>query len=1156
MKKLLYFLTFLTTLSVVKAQTIENFTPKNGKEGTEITITGSGFTGTVEVAFGESAFVAATVNSSIEITANVPSDATFGKVKVKVNRGSASASEDDFRYVSITCFSPNPAKLSEEMIIQGTGFATRFSGLGPSFRFRVNFGGSSCRTNAFEIIEGRVAKIIVPSCAQSGSITVEVDSNEDEFNDSDYESYTFELTEFEIAAREDVIINSFSPASVPVGGRVRITGTGFSLGRGDNKVTFGDKVAQIGGISTKDGVQTLTAYVPSSSATGKIRVSFRSKMAETPTDIEILNPIVEKFRPEQFRPEHVLTITGKNFARNVPDPKGSGRPPLNDNKICFEDVCKGAAVNANGTELTIEIPNNIPPSGTLKVKVGTYEVVVPNGTYSFLPAVPLSLTDFEPKSARMGETVTLIGTGFEQNPRSNRIAIQGAQNPREYAIAYEVNEDQTRMKVRVLPNVRGRETEIDYIEVSKCLAGCGGTAPTYQYEKVEGFTVPVTPEFRITDFNPKTALIGQEITITGSGFSLYAEDNQVRFGSSGSTLILPRAYSVNEDGTEIKARVHSTARSGTITVFFLNLGYKEWSTTSSGSITIRSQAPVIESFSPNSGGPGTEVTINGENFPVLAKYNEVCFAYTGAARDDARFVTASWVNETGTQLRATIGEDPRPNFPPEIEVPDPFPDLFVAVRSVKGLIGESTESFSIIEGPPTGSIVSDFTPKSGAPGTEVTISGSSFSVVAAENTVSFSGTAATPSSSSATSITVRVPYGAQTGLVAVSAVGEGKGESTINFTIPNPIVSGFNPQSAAHSAQLTINGSNFSETPEENTVTFGGGERVTPSESTTSSLTLTVPSCAVTGRVSVNVSGLIGTSESDFTVIGTVKIPPPKPIVRSFQPKSVSKAGIPVTISGAYFSSVPEENILRFAGGIRARVESASFSALKTTVPTGARTGRVTVRVNGVTGTSTTDFVISGTTPAPPPSEDGKHPPIISNFKPKKGGPSTEILISGMNFSSVPSANTVFFGGGIKARVFRSSETSVQVIVPQGARTGRITVTVDGQRAVSNKDFTVPGTEAAPEPSPTPRAIFSVPTTEESLGVYPNPTSQEVRFRGLSPTRRYIYSIYSLVGQQVLRGTLQNNSLQLTALSDGQYVLLLQTEDGNELLRTRLLIVR
>ena len=78
MKQLIHTLALLILLSSLKAQTITNFRPKNGKEGTTITIkaSGGGFTASnYYVQFGAGTFVAATITDATEITADVPSDA-------------------------------------------------------------------------------------------------------------------------------------------------------------------------------------------------------------------------------------------------------------------------------------------------------------------------------------------------------------------------------------------------------------------------------------------------------------------------------------------------------------------------------------------------------------------------------------------------------------------------------------------------------------------------------------------------------------------------------------------------------------------------------------------------------------------------------------------------------------------------------------------------------------------------------------------------------------------------------------------------------------------------------------------------------------------------------------------------------------------------
>ena len=86
---------------------------------------------------------------------------------------------------------------------------------------------------------------------------------------------------------------------------------------------------------------------------------------------------------------------------------------------------------------------------------------------------------------------------------------------------------------------------------------------------------------------------------------------------------------------------------------------------------------------------------------------------------------------------------------------------------------------------------------------------------------------------------------------------------------------------------------------------------------------------------------------------------------------------------------------------------------------------------------------------------------------------------------------------------------------------------------------------------------FSVPKHEDGLRMYPNPTSGRVRVVGLLTTRRYTYKVYSIVGQEVLSGTLGNSAMiDVSELSSSQYVLVLEDEESSEVLRTRLLLLK
>jgi hypothetical protein len=89
--------------------------------------------------------------------------------------------------------------------------------------------------------------------------------------------------------------------------------------------------------------------------------------------------------------------------------------------------------------------------------------------------------------------------------------------------------------------------------------------------------------------------------------------------------------------------------------------------------------------------------------------------------------------------------------------------------------------------------------------------------------------------------------------------------------------------------------------------------------------------------------------------------------------------------------------------------------------------------------------------------------PRILNFSPERGiAGVTKITISGSYFSKIPSENIVVFPGGWQATVVEAISTSISipdyaeqlvVIAPANARTGKISVTRNGQSGVSVKNF-------------------------------------------------------------------------------------------------------
>ena len=84
--------------------------------------------------------------------------------------------------------------------------------------------------------------------------------------------------------------------------------------------------------------------------------------------------------------------------------------------------------------------------------------------------------------------------------------------------------------------------------------------------------------------------------------------------------------------------------------------------------------------------------------------------------------------------------------------------------------------------------------------------------------------------------------------------------------------------------------------------------------------------------------------------------------------------------------------------------------------------------------------------------------------------------------------------------------------------------------------------------------FFNVSELEEELRLYPNPTLSVVRFTNLPADRRYLYRVCSLVGQELLSGTVRSEAINVSSLTSGQYILLLNNEEGNEVLRTHFLV--
>ncbi len=218
----------------------------------------------------------------------------------------------------------------------------------------------------------------------------------------------------------------------------------------------------------------------------------------------------------------------------------------------------------------------------------------------------------------------------------------------------------------------------------------------------------VLPTPKITSFTPTTDHSGDTITIAGSNFNVTPV---VQFGGTA-------ANSVKLVSPTIISAVIGNGTSGSVSVYIPGGG------TASLAGFIYIPVPTITSFTPTSGSTGTVITITGTNFT-----GATAVSFGGKAATSFTIVSSTSINAVvATGASGSV--------------------------SVTTPGGTATLVGYTFMPPPT---ITSFTPTSGAQGTLVTISGTNFNTIAANNIVFFGAAMAKVSSATSTSLIVTVP---------------------------------------------------------------------------------------------------------------------------------------------------------------------------------------------------------------------------------------------------------------------------------------------------------------------------------------------------------------------------------------------------------------
>lgn len=586
----------------------------------------------------------------------------------------------------------------------------------------------------------------------------------------------------------------------------------------------------------------------------------------------------------------------------------------------------------------------------------------------------LSIASFSPTNGGPGTSVTISGANFSTNPTNNTIQFTNT-------TAFVTASTSTSITTTVPSNAT----------TGKISVTVGGIKVT----STNDFTVN-TPLPTISSFTPSSGVLGSTVTIFGTNFSTTPANNSVSFNGTPATVTASTP-------TSITTTVPTGASSGTITV-----AVGGQTATSSNSFVVTAPAPAglsLTNFTPAFGVVGSVVTISGTGFSTNPVNNTVKF----------NGITATVTASTATNITTSV---PTGAVTGKITVT-------VGGQTVTSATNYTVNALAFPE-------ITSFSPESGKEGETVTITGTNFSAVPAENVIKFKSTTATVTASTTTSITTTVPAGAETGAISITIGGQ-TGISSTNFTVvPTyiaPTISNFAPTSGGIGSSVSITGGNFTNITD---VSFGGTPATSFDVLSETSITAIV-GAGSSGNVSVTNPGGTG-SLAGFTFI-------PAPTITEFTPSS-GQVGAIVTITGANFSDVLANNSVSF-NGTAATITASTTTSISTSVPTGATTGKITVTIGGQTATSATDFTVTN-----PPA------PTITSFTPAIGLVGASVIITGTNFSTTPANNVVKFNS-TSATVTASTATSITTSVPTGATTGKITVTVGGQTGTSATDYTV-----------------------------------------------------------------------------------------------------
>ncbi len=1017
---------------------ISELVPTFGFAGDWIEVAGAGFgdsQGGSSITFNGTAasVIESWTNAAIKV--KVPAGALTGKVSVKINNIEY-ISDKNFEFTTISSISPQYGPAGTAIDIYGGGF-----GALQSDRL-IKIGALQIS----EIISWTNNKITVKIPATAVSGAVKLISGASETNAGNIFSVTN--------------ITSIAPVRGIIGTTVTISGANFGDTQGAGSVKFSGTAASdiISWTASK-----IIVKVPAGAISGSVSVTSADGSTHNGFNFEVVN--IGQITPSAGTYGDEITLTGSGF----------GAAPASGNVVKIGAISISEIKSWSDKEIKFIVPDK---SVSAKAAV-TINGITSNGVDFKIIAISSLSQIYGP----IGMPVTIKGSGFAGAQTANNLVKFSGAGIAETDI------------------IKWSDTEIIARIPSYAAAGPGSISISSSGVASNSVAFEVT---HINSVNPVQGTAGTQLIVYGTGFGAARGSNNVVFNSVNATSIVSW---VND---KITVAVPANSVSGSLEVVISGVR------SNSKTVSIIS----VNSLSAARGAVNTQISVNGTGFGGTKGANKILIndiempVAGGLWTDGMVRVTIPETAVSGP-IKAVINDFETNTIPFEVvrfASDTPIAPAYglagtlvtingAGFGTAKGTVAFNGVSAALINewkdnkitatlpagassGPitvTTGGIVlsssqasfklskiNSITPSYGPIGSVIKLAGEGFGTAQAGNSIKFNGAAISSSdivSWSDNLIEVKVPQGASTGGVKVNIWGIDS--SSYAFTVTN--IASVVPAYGPIGTSVTINGAGFGALA--GVVKFNTATAiVAPGDWSDAAIVTTVPDAALSGTVSVNVSGILNTW-AGFKVTKITAID-----------RESGPVGMKVTITGEGFGAARGNNGVYFNALPAAAADYFLWSdnSIIVRVPAGASSGNIKIKI-GDLYSNDINFKVS----------------TITSLVPDYGPAGTVIDINGTAFGASQGTGRVLYGGVSLASsdIYSWTDTKIRVKVPIGSVSNAFTTEVNGT-ATNQYNFYITKINSTDKPKVTAGEVLKI----YGAGFGPVKGSTRVLFDALNST--------------------------------------------------------